>query len=384
MSFFSTVVPVIMRQEHYSLESIGLLQLIKLPWIAKFLWAPLVDRTAIDLRAYKKWIIISEIVYAILIFSIGFLSLQIDFKLIIFLVVLAFIASGTQDIATDAFAIIILKPSERAFGNSMQSAGSFTGTLVGSGVLLVLYYYFGWTLLLICLSFFVLIPLIPLLFYKNGKIAAQKVKERITLADLYRFFLMPGMFKRVILLVFYYSGIIGVLAMLKPFMVDHGYSAKEIGIMSGITGSTIGALSAMAAGFIIKTIGRRKSLITFAFVSLSAALYFWHLSRIEVTDVSIYTGILLIWMAYGLSSVAIFTTSMDIVRKGREGTDFTIQIVITHLSSIFMAVMSGRIADNLGYGGLYTLEIFLCIATILILFYVYPKNMNYDVDNKTA
>ncbi|MBE0653957.1 MAG: MFS transporter, partial [Bacteroidales bacterium] len=37
MSFFSTVVPVIMRQENYSLESIGYLQLIKLPWILKFL-----------------------------------------------------------------------------------------------------------------------------------------------------------------------------------------------------------------------------------------------------------------------------------------------------------------------------------------------------------
>jgi hypothetical protein len=43
MSFFSTVVPVIMRQENYSLESIGLLQLVKLPWIIKFLWAPIVD-----------------------------------------------------------------------------------------------------------------------------------------------------------------------------------------------------------------------------------------------------------------------------------------------------------------------------------------------------
>ncbi|TFH48248.1 MAG: MFS transporter, partial [Bacteroidia bacterium] len=37
MSFFSTVVPVIIRQENYSLESIGLMQLVKLPWIVKFM-----------------------------------------------------------------------------------------------------------------------------------------------------------------------------------------------------------------------------------------------------------------------------------------------------------------------------------------------------------
>ncbi len=38
MSFFSTVIPVMMRQENFSLSAIGLLQLIKLPWILKFLW----------------------------------------------------------------------------------------------------------------------------------------------------------------------------------------------------------------------------------------------------------------------------------------------------------------------------------------------------------
>ena len=42
MSFFSTVVPIIMRQENFSLSSIGMLQLVKLPWLLKFLWAPIV------------------------------------------------------------------------------------------------------------------------------------------------------------------------------------------------------------------------------------------------------------------------------------------------------------------------------------------------------
>src|SRR5665648_184451 len=83
MSFFSTVVPVIMRQEHYSLQSIGLLQLIKLPWILKFLWAPLIDRNAGDLKQYRKWIIGSELFYAIVIIAIGVLNLQFDFKLIV-------------------------------------------------------------------------------------------------------------------------------------------------------------------------------------------------------------------------------------------------------------------------------------------------------------
>ena len=132
MSFFSTVVPVIMRQEEYSLTSIGYLQLLKLQWIVKFLWAPMIDRQGKNRKNYKRIILASEIFYAVIILSIGFFNLQSDFKTIIILMTFAFFASATQDIATDAFAILSLKKSERSLGNSMQSAGSFLGTLVGS------------------------------------------------------------------------------------------------------------------------------------------------------------------------------------------------------------------------------------------------------------
>ena len=132
MSFFSTVIPVIMRMENYSLESIGYIQLIKLPWILKMLWAPMVDKTSKNKRHYRRWIIMSEAFYALIIMSVGYLNLQTDFTTIIILMVIAFTASATQDIATDAFAILILNKNERSLGNSMQSAGCFIGTMLGS------------------------------------------------------------------------------------------------------------------------------------------------------------------------------------------------------------------------------------------------------------
>lgn len=101
MSFFSTAIQVLMRQADYSLSSIALLQLIKLPWILKFLWAPLIDRHCITMKDYKRCIISSEIVYALLILLVGLLDIQTDLYLIIGLVFLSLVASATQDIATD-------------------------------------------------------------------------------------------------------------------------------------------------------------------------------------------------------------------------------------------------------------------------------------------
>ncbi len=377
MSFFSTVVPVIMRQENYSLESIGLLQLVKLPWILKFLWAPIVDSKTHNSKQLRQWIIVSEVFYAIIIFGIGWLNLQTSFSLIVILMVVAFTASATQDIATDAFAILILKKNERSLGNSIQSAGSFVGSLMGTGVLLIAYYYFGWQVLLWLLSTFVLIALIPLPFYKR-KNPVQKPEVKPISKEAFRgFFMRKGMLQRVFLLVFYYSGIIGTLAMLKPYMVDLGYTVKEIGVMSGIFGTSVAACCTFLGGLIQRKLGRGRALVIFSFFNLASALWFVFMSMGTPETSALYAAIALLWGGYGLSTVVIYTTSMDNVRPGYEGTDFTIQIVITHLSSLIFAVLSGKIGDLLGYTGLYSLEAAFCLIAISIVFVVIHKNPNY-------
>ena len=373
MSFFSTVVPVIMRQENYSLSSIGLLQLVKLPWTLKFLWAPLVDNKARSTKELKRLILISELFYAAIIFSIAFLNLQTDFKLIIFLVVIAFIASATQDIAVDIYAILSLKKSERSLGNSMQSGGSFIGSFFGTGVLLVAYHYYGWSNVLVLLSVFVLVALAPLFISKREIPAENSQKERVSLKDILSFFKQKGKVKHILLLIFYYSGIIGIMAMLKPYLVDLGYDVKQIAFMSGIFGTLTAAVSTLVAGFLMRKAGRRTALFVFLSVSFAAGLYFYYLSGIQPTQTALYIGIGLVWCAYGLSTVGIYTVSMDAVRKGREGTDFTIQIVITHIGSLIMATTSGKIAHEFGYNGLFGFEAGMSALVFLLLLYVLPK-----------
>ena len=378
MSFFSTVLPVIMRMENYSLTSIGLIQLIKLPWILKFLWAPIVDKTANSLGKYKKWIISSEIFYAMVILFIGFFNLQTDFTTIIVLLLIAFTASATQDIATDAFAIFVLKKDERSVGNSMQAAGSFLGTLTGSGFLLIIYHYWGWNSLLIALAGFVILALVPLYFYKHKEQqikSTEKEVKAIKFKDIFLFFSQKKIGKHILLLSIYYSGLIGILTMLKPWLVDLGYDIKEIGIMSGVYGAGVGALTAFSAGIIIKKIGKRKSLVSFSVLSVITALYFLAQEIFGTNTIQIFIGITLLWGTYGMLSVLIYTLSMDKVREGREGTDFTIQIVLTHLSSLIIAVSSGKFAHAFSYKGLFLVESIVAFSVMLyIILIVSPKS----------
>jgi MFS family permease len=375
MSFFSTVIPVIMRQEHFSLSAIGLLQLIKLPWILKFLWSPVIDRYNVTVNDYKRWIFSSELVYAVIIFSVAFLHVSTNFHIILTLIIISFIASATQDIATDALAVLSFSRKDKSMVNSMQSMGSFGGTMIGSGLLLLLFKQIGWNSLLPCLALFVIVALLPLFFNKSLHIHREKEKvKRAGMTDIFHFFTQPGIGKQIGFLLLYYSSMIGTLAMLRPYLVDLGYDIKQIGTMSGIFGTATGLIAAFAGGLIIRKIGRFHSRILFAILILFTTFYFFLISTNAHPEIQLlYIGILLLWGSYGMATVVVYTLAMDCVREGREGTDFTIQTVITHFSGICIAICSGKIADLTGYSGLFLFEFGLACLSLLYILIVFRK-----------
>ncbi len=381
MTFFSTVLPVIMRENHFSLTSIGLIQLVKLPWLLKFLWAPVVDSAQGDPKKYKKWIFLSETIYAISIFSIAFFKLETDFKLIVILLIIAFTASATQDIATDAFSYLILKKEERSIGGSIQTIGNFLGAVIGSGLLLVIYYYFGWETLIVSLGAFVLIALIPLSLYPVLQKPIENKKQKIRFGELIRFFTQKNIRYRIALLFFIYWGIIGILSMLKPWMVDLGYNIKQIGIYSGIIGPASGVFFAYITGKIIKKKGMFFMLKLLLFLFVFINLYFYTISQYKTTYGLLQTGIIGIWGIYSMTTVFVYSFLMEGIRAKREGTDFTLQIVLAHLGSLIMAILSGKIAHEIGYKGLFSIGIFISLILLLILPFFFKRSLQYEIRN---
>lgn len=375
MSFFSTVIPVMMRQGNFSLTEIGMVQLIKLPWILKFLWSPVIDRYNVTVNDYKRWIFSSELVYATLILSIAFLNFTLNFNLILTLVIISFVASATQDIATDALAVLSFRQEEKSLVNSMQSMGSFGGTMVGSGLLLLLFKQIGWNSILPALALFVIVALLPLYFNKNLKIKREHINsKRASIRDILFFFTQKGIWKQIVFLLLYYSSLIGTLAMLRPYLVDLGYDMKQIGAMSGFFGTASGLVASFAGGLIIRHIGRHQSRILFAFFIMFTTFYFYFISKNPHPDIQLlYVGILLLWGSYGMATVTVYTLAMDCVREGREGTDFTIQTVITHFSGICLAMLGGHVADKAGYSGLFLFEFGMACVSLLYILLAFGK-----------
>ena len=388
MSFFSSTVPVILREGDFSLESIGLLQFIKLPWILKLFWAPFVDKRTSVLNDYKRWIIGSELFYAVIITIIAVLNLETDFMLIAVLMIVAITASATQDIATDALSIRIMEKGKLSLGASMQSMGGFIGSLVGGGLLLIIYQQFGWSKLLLGLAIFVLIALIPLILYKhklkesysennqsfsdNDKSETSNVeKKEISFLTLTSFFRQKKIGTHILYLLLYYSGVAAILAMLRPYLVDLGYTKESIGWLFGVGGTLMAAGSSLLTGWLVKIFGRRKISLTGSVLLLAAVSYIWWVSVFQSTNTHfVHSAITSIWIAYGVASVVVYTSAMRRVREGCEGTDFTIQTVLIHLVGMVLAGISGLIAGKLSYSFLFGFGTILSLVSLLYNYFV--------------
>jgi Major Facilitator Superfamily. len=220
-------------------------------------------------------------------------------------------ASATQDIATDALTALSFSRKEKSLGNSMQSMGSFAGALVGGGLLLLHYKLIGWTVLLISVSIFVMLALVPLMSYKDRKFTPKKGSTPICMKDLLLFFSQKGAGRQLIFLILCYSGLIGILAMVKPYMVDLGYKTGDIGFMFGIFGSLCGCLFSYIGGYVIRSLGRFYSRIIFACAILATTLLFYFLSLTTPGTIALYIAIFCLWASYGLSSVLVNTVAMD-------------------------------------------------------------------------
>lgn len=382
MSFFATALPILMRQGDYTLTTIALTKLIKLPWMLKFIWSPFVDNKTETLKDYKQWIIVSESIYAVFIFAIIFLNLKTDLFLVVILLLLAFISSATQDIATDAMAARAFERKDNSLINSIQSMGSFTGSMVGSGLLIILMKKIGITGILPWLVVFVIAAILPLIFNKNISLRRRTTIQKARPQDVISFFKQKNIGYHILYLVLYYAALIGILGVMSPMMVDLGFDMHQIGFMVGVVGISMGIASSFATGIFIKKYGNKNVARFVSAFMIITPLFFWWIDNTSQTSYAvILIAILLLWGTYGMSSTVINSSAMLILRDGREGTDFTMQIVITHLTAMFIAIGCAKVGDIFGYGSLFLLELAIAIVSFSYVMTAQPFKKSILINN---
>lgn len=369
LGFFIIAVPTILRREGVSLEKIGLLSALALPWLIKFLWAPLVDRWGVDSRFghYRSWILPLQIGCVGTVACMANLNRAADMGTLIVLGGVFMLLSATQDIATDGLAVRLLEPHERGLGNGAQVGGYYLGQILGGGVVLLLFGRFGWTIAISAMAVFLALPIIPLLSIRESARSGQSTRQRTAVGyrSLLGFFRQTGVRSWIVVVLLWRGGETMVQWMFNPMLVDRGFSPERIGLILGVAGS-IGALGgAVVGGLLISRWGRRKSLLAFGGIQAMALALYILLAR-EVGGLSLIYGVVIASAAAGgMATAALYTRMMDVSRYDSAASDFTVQQSLAAIGPLIAAGLSGFSATAIGYSGHFMLAVRVQVLAVL-------------------
>ena len=118
--------------------------------------------------------------------------------------------------------------------------------------------------------------------------------------------------------------------------------------------------------------------VIFAFIMFLATISFVLLSLSHPTTLLLTLAIVVLWGSYGMGTVVVYTSSMQHVRAGREGTDFTVQTVITHLMGILISIICGIIANSIGYTGMFALQGAIALASFFYTIYMNEQSKDNE------
>lgn len=372
----AAAIPPIMREAGVSRTAIGYFSVLFLPLVLKFLWAPWVDRARPFARAHRAgWVVLTQLGVVACILALTAVS-PAD---VVSVLAIGFVASllvSTQDIATDGYAAKHLAPADRGIGNAIQGGSIAFGVVVGGTLGLVLHHRYGWSAMLLTVAAISLLPLLAALSMREAPppAAGAAAAPRPSL----RAFLRRPEARSILWIALTYRASEGLVkAMEGPYLVDAGVPLDVIGYVSGGSAATAGLAGSVVAAVMVRRAGLATTLSLLGGLRTLCFLLF------ALHAMGTLAGL---WPLYGAAAfqtlirymeiVALYSLFMAVSSDEQPGTDFTTLACAQLVVYLAGALLSGRIADALGYPALFGLATALSglavLATLALLRRVPP------------
>jgi MFS transporter, PAT family, beta-lactamase induction signal transducer AmpG len=352
--------PLYLRLQHVDLKAIGLASAVGLAWTLKFLWSPLVD----TFGTYRRWIAGSLIAISAALAGIASFAGHITYAFYALLAVVT-IASATQDIAVDAFTIRTTPQDLLGPVNSVRVTAYRIALMLGGGGLAALGGIAGWR---VAFGAAALVSLIILAFTWRLPDDRGERKERANLLkDLAHWLRRPNSGWLLAVVFLYRIGEFAVITMIKPYWVDRGYSAAEIGTITSVIGVIVSIVGVMLGGFVVAKLGIYRGLIILGIAQVISNLGYALVATTNAGRWAIYAAAISENLGYGAGVAAFLAFLMAICDRERAATEYALLTAVFGLTGRLVGMASGYVAEAFGYAGYFWITVALGIPVLFLL-----------------
>ena len=363
--------------------------LITMPWTLKFLWSPIME-----LYKTKKFFVVLTQLTTGICFGLVALSLSLPSFFAISIALLAVIAlsGATHDIAADGTYMGVLSKDEQARWIGWQGAFYNIAKIFATGLLVYLAGLFipkvgvtmAWTIVMAILG--IIMTVIGIYHYvilpvdktedAKGKTLAETMHDLMAvIAD---FFTKKHIWYYIAFIILYRFAEGFVMKIVPLFLKAPraeqglGLDEKAIGLLYGTFGAAAFVIGSILAGYYIAHRGLQKSLFTLALV-FNLPFVAYTLLAIYQPDnlVLIGSAIVIEYFGYGFGFVGLTLFMMQEIAPGKhQMSHYAFASGIMNLGVMMPGMMSGQLAQTLGYRGFFIMVLFCVIPALLITWFV--------------
>ncbi|MGR8919895.1 MAG: AmpG family muropeptide MFS transporter [Gammaproteobacteria bacterium] len=352
--------------------TIGMFSVVGLPYLFKFVWAPLLDRYQPGWPGRRRdWILLSQLALAGLLFWLGYADLARG--AVAWLGIGAFLVafmSATQDVAIDAYRTEILAERERGFGAAVFVTGYRVAMLVSGAGALILADALGFPVTFMLMGAILFVGVVANLLGPSPAedIPVPRTLQAAVIGPWQNFFTRPGAVTLLAIVVLYklgdaFAGTLTTTFLLRGLdfsLTDVGAINKGLGLFASICGGLYG-------GALMYRLGLYRSLLAFAWLQAITNFGFLVLALVGKSYLGLVAVIGLENLTGGMGSAAFVALLMAMCDRRFTATQYALLSAAASIGRVVAGPPSGMLVEMLGWPAFFVLTFVVALPAIALL-----------------
>jgi PAT family beta-lactamase induction signal transducer AmpG len=373
-----------LKDLHVSNTQIGMLSYVALPYLLKFLWAPLLDRFPLPMIGRRRgWILATQLLLAA---AIGLLAFQDPadslFAVTVCATAIVFF-SASQDIVIDAYRADLARPEERGLAAASANLGYRAASWIAFAIALVVADHFGWPPALLVVAavmaaFSIATIRAPEPDYRTPPPATLRESVIEPLRELAG---SRGALSLLGLVMIFKLGDAFAVKLFTPFLMDIGFSKTEIGLVAKAVFTSSSIVGAVLGGIWMVRLGLLSSMLVFGLMQAVSNLAYYVLAVVGKSYAVMIAAVAIENLAHAMGNVALVALIMALCDVRFSAFQYALLSVLSQLPRYGLGGPAGWVADHGGWPVYYVASFLLGIPGLVTVWLLRDRIRALDVQH---
>ncbi len=338
--------------------TIGLLSLVGMPYVWKFLWAPVLDRFVPPWGGRRRgWVALTQLALCVALFILANLSPQNNAGLMGLMALVIAFFSASQDVAIDAYRTEVLSPSERGLGAANYIFAYRIAMLFAGGLALVFADYIGWRMTYEWMA--VLMGLSVITTYKAKEpsqfIIAPKTFTAAVVEPFRNLWRRENIILILLFIVLYKIGDALALSLMSNFLLKNlGFTLSTVGITYKTFGLVATIFGAFCGGLLLSNLNIYRALFLFGLAQAISNLMFVILAMVGKNYLLMASSIGIESFCSGMSTAALVAFLMSLCELRYTATQFALLSALSSIGRVILGPVAAIMVKKMGWVDYFT------------------------------